>query len=279
MVSTDARRVQRWHLWLTVTGLTVAVFAMLAGGLVVGLTWGGGGSAGVPAVGDGFESTADAMWNYGFAIARMVGVMTIAVAQALLFSYAAVAWFLSEDRDAVLALDPDLDTGGQEVNVELEVPESAEPTWLRVGSIALAAGIAVFVLVVVLPAQEAESAQPTILADESRIYVEGADVTIGRDIYIREGCVHCHSQAVRPIVTDLGLGPVSVAGDYAHEQPVLLGVARMGPDLKHVASRGGVIAEQLTEPRSARPWSTMPAYEHLSQSEIAALVSYINGLR
>jgi cbb3-type cytochrome oxidase cytochrome c subunit len=40
-----------------------------------------------------------------------------------------------------------------------------------------------------------------------------------------------------------------------------------------------VIAEQLTEPRSARPWSTMPAYEHLSQSEIAALVSYINGLR
>jgi cytochrome c oxidase cbb3-type subunit 2 len=72
---------------------------------------------------------------------------------------------------------------------------------------------------------------------------------------------------------------VSVAGDYAHEQPVLLGVARMGPDLKHVASRGGVIAEQLTEPRSARPWSTMPAYEHLSQSEIAALVSYINGLR
>ncbi len=279
MVSADARRVQQWHLWLTIGGLAVAVFAMLAGGLVAGLTWGAGGSDGVPAVGNGFESTADAMWNYGFAIARMVGVMTIAVAQALLFSYAAVAWFLSEDRDAVLALDPELDSGGQEVNVELEVPESAEPGWLRVGSIALVAGVAVFLMVVVLPAQEAESAQPTILADESRIYPEGADVTIGRDIYLREGCSYCHTQAVRPIVTDLGLGPVSVAGDYAHEQPVLLGVARMGPDLKHIASRGGVVAEQLVAPRADRPWSTMPSYEHLSQAEIAALVSYINGLR
>jgi mono/diheme cytochrome c family protein len=279
MVSADARRVQQGHLWLTVGGLAVALFAMLAGGLVVGLTWSGGGSEGIPPVGDGFESTADAMWNYGFAIARMVGLMTIAVAQALLFSYATVAWFLSEDRDAVLALDPELDSGGQEVNVELEVPESAEPGWLRVGSIALVAGIAVFLMVVVLPAQEAESAQPTILADESRIYVEGADVTIGRDIYLREGCAYCHTQAVRPIVTDLGLGPVSVAGDYAHEQPVLLGVARMGPDLMHIASRGGVTAEQLIDPRADRPWSTKPSYDYLSQADIAALVSYINGLR
>ncbi len=279
MVTRDARRVQLWHLWLTIDGLAIAVLAMITGGLVVGATWAGGGADGLASVGDGFESTADAMWNYGFAIARMVGLMLLAVAQALLFAYATVAWFLAEDRDTVLTIDPVLDAGGQEVNEELEVAAAAEPGWLRIGSLALVAGIGVFLMVVLLPAQEAESAQPTILADESRLFVEESDAAIGRDIYLSEGCSYCHTQVVRPIVTDVGLGPVSQPGDYAHEQPVLLGVARMGPDLMHVAGRGAVFVEQLTEPRADRPWSTMPSYEYLSEADLAALVSYLNGLR
>ena len=32
MVTADARRVQKWHVWLTVAGLAIAVFAMLIGG-------------------------------------------------------------------------------------------------------------------------------------------------------------------------------------------------------------------------------------------------------
>ena len=239
MVTADARRVQRWHGWLTILGLAVAVFAMLVGGLVAGVTWVGGGADGAIAVGDGFESTADAMWNYGFAIVRTAGLVIFAIGQALLFSYATVAWFLEPDRDSVLAADPDLDAGGQEVNEELAVDPDAEPSWRSIGAIALAAGIGVFVLVVFLPALESEAATPSILADESRLYAEGSDTAVGRDIYIREGCVYCHTQAVRPIVTDVGLGAVSVAGDYAHEQPVLLGVARMGPDLMQSPTVGG----------------------------------------
>jgi cbb3-type cytochrome c oxidase subunit II len=148
-----------------------------------------------------------------------------------------------------------------------------------VGSIALAAGIGVFFLTVFLPALEADSATPTILADESRFFVEGSDAAAGRDIYLREGCSYCHTQAVRPIVTDLGLGAVSVAGDYAHESPALLGVMRMGPDLMHIASRGGITVDDLTDPRQDRPWSTMPSYAHLSQADLDALVAYVNGLK
>lgn len=279
MVTRDARRVQQWHLWLTIDGVAIAVFAMIVGGLVVGFTWAGGGADGAPAVGDGFESTADAMWNYGFAIARMVGLMIIAVAQALLFAYATVAWLLSDNRDAVLAADPVLDAGGQEVNEELEVVAEAEPGWLRIGTIALAAGIGVFLLIVFLPSLESEPAEPTILADESRLFAEGSDAALGRDVYLREGCTSCHTQVVRPIVTDRGLGPVSLAGDYAHEQPMLLGVARMGPDLMHIASRGGVTVEQLKNPREDRSWSTMPSYDYLSEADLAVLVAYLNGLR
>lgn len=279
LVSADAVRVQRWHGWLTVLGLALAGFAMLVGGLVAGFTWAGGGAAGVVAAADGFESTADAMWNFGFAIVRMTGLMVFAIAQVLLFSYAATAWFLTEDRKYVLAVDPDLDVGGQEVNPELAVDPDSTPGWLRVGIIALAAGIGAFVMFVVLPSFDNASATPTLLADQSRIYPEGSDAAIGRDIYIREGCMYCHTQSVRPIVTDVGLGPVSEAGDYAHEAPVLLGVARMGPDLSHLAARGGSFVDHLQNPRSDRPWSTMPSYDYLSQADLDALLAYVNGLK
>lgn len=279
MVSADAVRVQRWHGWLTVIGLAIAGFAMLIGGLVMGFTWAGGDAAGVVAAGDGFESTADAMWNFGFAILRVTGLLIFTVAQALLAAYAATAWFLAEDRNRVLAADPELDSGGQEVNVEMTVDADHQPTWLRVGSIALAAGIGAFLLVVFLPALESDAATPTILADDARIYAEGSDAAIGRDIYIREGCMYCHTQSVRPIVTDVGLGPVSEPGDYAHEEPVLLGVVRMGPDLMHLAARGGTFEEHLANPRLERPWSTMPSYDHLSAADLEALVAYVNGLK
>ncbi len=279
MVTEDAVRVQRWHARLTILGLAIAVFAMLLGGVVAGFTWAGGDAAGVVAAGDGFEQTADAMWNFGFAIARVVGLMIYAVAQALLLSYATTAWFLAEDRTQVLAVDPELDAGGQQVSPELAVDPTTTPSWLRVGSIALAAGIGAFFLVVVLPSFDSAAATPTILADESRVYTEGTDTAIGREIYISEGCMYCHTESVRPIVTDVGLGPVSEAGDYAHESPVLLGVARMGPDLSHLAARGGSFVEHLQNPRADRPWSTMPSYDYLSSADLDALLAYVNGLK
>jgi cytochrome c oxidase cbb3-type subunit 2 len=91
--------------------------------------------------------------------------------------------------------------------------------------------------------------------------------------------MYCHTESVRPIVTDVGLGAVSEAGDYAHESPVLLGVARMGPDLSHLAARGGTFAEHLQNPRADRPWSTMPSYDYLSSADLDALLAYVNGLK
>src|SRR2546425_11783103 len=40
--------------------------------------------------------------------------------------------------------------------------------------------------------------------------------TLGRAVYIREGCRHCHSQYVRPLRgEELSCGPLSDAGDKA----------------------------------------------------------------
>jgi cytochrome c oxidase cbb3-type subunit I/II len=279
MESADARRVQLAHVWLTLGGVVIAAGAMLLGGLITGVTWAGGDAAGVVAAGDGFESTADILAVYDLATARVVGLMLYAVAQTLLFSYAATAWFLEADWNAVLAADPELDAETQDVNAELEVDAETAPTWNRIRTVAILVGVGAFLLTVLLPALEAESADASIRAEDSRIYVEDSDVAIGRDVYVREGCGYCHTQAVRPIQTDVGLGAVSIAGDYAHEQPVQLGVARMGPDLMDAGGRGGITADDLTDPRSDRDWSTMPSYDYLSDSDLEAVVAYVNGLK
>ena len=64
----------------------------------------------------------------------------------------------------------------------------------------------------------------------------------GREVYIANGCVYCHSQQVRdPAFTtdvDRGWGArATVPEDYVHDRPHLLGTMRTGPDLINVGQR------------------------------------------
>jgi cytochrome c oxidase cbb3-type subunit I/II len=53
----------------------------------------------------------------------------------------------------------------------------------------------------------------------------------GRDLYIREGCVGCHSQSVRPFRSEVErYGPQSKAGEFVYDHPFLWGSKRTGPD-------------------------------------------------
>jgi cytochrome c oxidase cbb3-type subunit I/II len=59
--------------------------------------------------------------------------------------------------------------------------------------------------------------------------------TLGRQVYLREGCWYCHSQYVRPVTGETRRwGPVSEAGEYAFDVPHLWGTRRIGPDLTRV---------------------------------------------
>ncbi|MBT8120723.1 MAG: cbb3-type cytochrome c oxidase subunit II, partial [Gammaproteobacteria bacterium] len=54
----------------------------------------------------------------------------------------------------------------------------------------------------------------------------------GRDIYIREGCVGCHSQMIRPFRAETErYGHYSVASEFVYDRPFLWGSKRTGPDL------------------------------------------------
>lgn len=100
----------------------------------------------------------------------------------------------------------------------------------------------------------------------------------GRKIYVREGCVYCHSQFVRP--QDRDFGPLVKAGDYVYETPNVLGTIRTGPDL---SNEGGKHPDawhiaHFKNPRTTTPGSVMPPFSYLEGDEMEALVAYIQSL-
>ena len=93
----------------------------------------------------------------------------------------------------------------------------------------------------------------------------------GRDIYIREGCVGCHSQMIRPFRAETErYGHYSVAGEFVYDHPFLWGSKRTGPDLHRV---GGRYSDEwhrvhLENPRDVVPESNMPAYPWLARTAL-----------
>jgi cytochrome c oxidase cbb3-type subunit II len=92
----------------------------------------------------------------------------------------------------------------------------------------------------------------------------------GRQEYIKQGCVYCHSQQPRDIAQapdfKRGWGRASVAADYYYDKPHLLGTMRTGPDLFNIGARQPSVdwhLGHLYQPRAYLPGSIMPGYPYL----------------
>ncbi|MFM2096298.1 MAG: hypothetical protein RIS70_3422 [Planctomycetota bacterium] len=88
---------------------------------------------------------------------------------------------------------------------------------------------------------------------------------LGRQIYVGEGCWHCHSQFVRPVSNEsLRWGPVAKTEEYQNElqRPVMFGTRRVGPDLSRQAGRHGNDwhAVHFFKPKLVSADSPMPEY-------------------
>ncbi len=107
---------------------------------------------------------------------------------------------------------------------------------------------------------------------------------LGRDIYIREGCVGCHSQMVRPFRSETErYGEYSKAGEFVYDHPFLWGSKRTGPDLHRI---GGKYPDawhynHLYDPRATSPGSIMPRYSWLVTQTLdtSSLQARISALR
>jgi len=96
----------------------------------------------------------------------------------------------------------------------------------------------------------------------------------GREVYIKNGCIYCHSQQPRdkkqaPDDTR-GWGRASVAADYFYDKPHLLGTMRTGPDLFNIGARQPSAdwhLGHLYQPRAYTPGSIMPSYPFLFEAK------------
>ena len=120
----------------------------------------------------------------------------------------------------------------------------------------------------------------------------------GIQIYKAEGCVYCHTQQIRHMVSDqqrygwrLVDAAVSESWEYTHDKYHFLGTKRTGPDL---ARAGGKYSNEwhwahFKNPRnmgekfrsSRGPYessSLMPSFKYLTDEEIQDLTAYLQTL-
>jgi cytochrome c oxidase cbb3-type subunit I/II len=93
----------------------------------------------------------------------------------------------------------------------------------------------------------------------------------GRDIYIREGCVNCHSQMVRPFRSETErYGEYSKAGEFVYDHPFLWGSKRTGPDLHRIGGKYGDSwhYNHMLAPDAVSTGSIMPAYPWLFEQTL-----------
>lgn len=110
---------------------------------------------------------------------------------------------------------------------------------------------------------------------------DSANLLRGREVYIGEGCIHCHSQYIRPNSVDENRWGRPERVDVS---PPLYGNRRQGPDVATLGLRMPVPQwqrEHLINPRKFNPRSRMPSYAYLFDEDGGrgeALVVYLVSL-
>ena len=119
--------------------------------------------------------------------------------------------------------------------------------------------------------------------------VLGAPAVAGREIYLREGCWYCHTQLVRPVLADVGLGPATETYTDSLKN-ASFGIRRLGPDLSRVGGRPAYGDEEgtataarmrdfLAQPAAAAPGALHPSYAYLSDRDLDSLAAYLTEMK
>lgn len=94
-------------------------------------------------------------------------------------------------------------------------------------------------------------------------YSEAASA--GQEVYLSLACASCHTQMIRPVIADVGLGPVTM-----NDSNQVLGTTRYGPDLSDVGSRvSGTQLESIVRGSGGHQG------HNLSSEDMANLVAYL----
>jgi cytochrome c oxidase cbb3-type subunit I/II len=250
------------HFWLGFVGILLYIISMWVAGITQGLIWKAMDGSGRLLYPDFLESVLKIVpLYYVRALGGALYLVSYIIMMYNIFKTIQLAPKQAEDeQNSGKALTPaTLENLGDQPHRILE----GIPTLFSVLTL-IAVGVGTFIELV-----------PTFLSSE---YVEvnpqlkpytGLQLQ-GRDIYVREGCYLCHSQMIRPIISEtLRYGEYSRAEESIYDRPFQWGSKRIGPDLARVGGKYPDLwhYRHMMDPREVSPGSIMPAYPWLYRDQ------------
>jgi cytochrome c oxidase cbb3-type subunit I/II len=270
-------KLANWHFWLGLLGMMFYVIPMYWSGITQGLMWKQFTSEGFMQYPNFLETVLQLIPMYKL---RAIGG-TFYILGACIMAYN--LWKTAKAGQFV----PDVEVQAPALQSQPEAHEEKHPwghRWIEskpmVMTVFALVAVAIGGLVEFIPMWIIKENVPTIAAVKPYTPLE----VLGRDIYIREGCVGCHSQMIRPFRSETErYGDYSKAGEFVFDHPFLWGSKRTGPDLHRI---GGKYPDawhfnHMDEPQLTSPGSIMPRYPWLltQKLETNSLPARIGALR
>jgi cytochrome c oxidase cbb3-type subunit I/II len=249
-------RLANVHFWLATLGILFYAIPLYVGGITQSLMWREFTAEGALRYPNFLETVVRIVPMY---VLRVVGgtlfLVGACVAVYNLYRTARQGLFIAQEQAQAAPLLPNPAALGSSWHRRLE----SRPVRFAVLTFVTVAigGVVEFV-----PTAVIRSNIPTIAAVTPYTPLE----VEGRDLYIREGCVGCHSQMVRPIRAETErYGEYSKAGEYVYDHPFLWGSKRNGPDLHRVGRKYPDTWHfvHMKDPKATSPGSLMPGYPWL----------------
>jgi cytochrome c oxidase cbb3-type subunit I/II len=272
-------KLANYHFWIALLGMMFYVVPMYASGVTQGLMW--------------KQFNADGFMQYPNFIETVLQIVPMYQLRAVggsLYLLGAVLMAINLYRTARSGkFVPEQEAQAAPLTHAEPAKEPGHTPWgghrwleARPITFTVLAVVAILIggLVEIVPMYLIKHNVPTISSVKPYTALE----VLGRDIYIREGCVGCHSQMVRPFRSETErYGEYSKAGEYIYDHPFLWGSKRTGPDLHRT---GGKYPDawhynHMDDPRSTSPGSIMPRYLWLLTQKLdtSSLPSRLGALR
>lgn len=249
------------HFWLGTLGIIFYAVPMYWAGWVQALMWQEFTPEGTLAWGNFLDTVTRIMPMYMMrAIGGTLFFVGVIIGVYNLFKTGAQGTFLANEAAEAPARERKQAAAGEHWHRWIE----GRPMQMLLWSTIL---IAVGGIVQIVPMVFVESQVPKISSVKPYTPLE----LEGRDIYIKEGCVGCHSQMIRPFRDETErYGEYSKSGEYIYDRPFLWGSKRTGPDLWRV---GGKYPDSwhynhMLDPTTMSPGSIMPAYPHMLETKL-----------
>lgn len=257
-----SEKLVKTHFWIATIGIAFYAIPMYISGFTQGMMWKQFTAEGNLQYGNFLDTTLQVipmhqMRAFGGTL-YLIGAILMAVN---LFKTMAQGTLLANEPAEAPAL----------IFSEENAPDVYWHRWIEKRPIQLLVASLIMILigslVELVPTFMVKSNVPTITAVKPYSALE----LEGRDIYIREGCVSCHSQLVRPFRSETErYGEFSKSGEFVYDHPFLWGSKRTGPDLHREGGKypNSWHYHHMREPSSMSPGSIMPAYDWLYEQSL-----------